>query len=66
MIDEYNKAYKVLIDRICKVIDELDSINNEFASWDDWEKTKIIDKSRNALCSGFEKEIFEKEKRLKS
>lgn len=59
-IKEYKEAQQQLFERVYKCLEELDNINHEYASWDEWDKTKIIDKARNAIAEGFEKEIMEK------
>lgn len=33
-------------DAVINVIERLDSISNQYASWDQWDKTKIIRKQR--------------------
>ena len=51
---------KVLIDRIIKVIEELDDINQAYASWDEWDTTKIIDASVNILKEEFHEELIKR------
>ena len=57
---DYEASLMTLADRIIEVINELDAINKEYASWDEWDKTKIIDSSVNALKVGFRKELIER------
>ena len=54
------ESLKVLSERILKVIDELDSISEEYANWDEWDKAKIIDSSLEPLKRGFYGEILER------
>ena len=58
---EREKAIKQLDERAIKCLDELDLINKEYVNWDEFEKSEIINKARNSLANGFEKEILEME-----
>jgi predicted AlkP superfamily phosphohydrolase/phosphomutase len=56
----YEMALKEIFEKVDKVIGELEDINTEYASWDAWDKTKIIDSALGALQKGFMKELEEK------
>lgn len=58
--DEYEIATANLFTEVDKVINELISINNQYASWDAWDKTKIIDSALNILKEGYKEELENK------
>lgn len=45
-------------DAVINVIERLDSISNQYASWDQWDKTKIIRKAANVLKTAYEERIM--------
>jgi hypothetical protein len=55
------KANEEIINKIYDVLGEFDKINKQLASWDEWEKTKIIEKAKNILIDGFEDELIKRE-----
>ena len=54
------RRIKDIDNRVFRVIDILDDINEQYASWDLWDKTKVIDKAVNTLKEYYEKEIIER------
>jgi hypothetical protein len=59
--EKREKANEEIIKKIYDVLGELDKINEQLASWDEWDKTKIIDKAKSVLIDGFEEELTKKE-----
>lgn len=50
---------KELDEQIIKAIEMLRDINQGYANWDEWDKTKVIDSALNALKEGFKTEIWD-------
>lgn len=57
---EYEEAMQELTDRVIKVIEELSDINDIYASWDQWGKTKVIDNALNVLKEEYIKDLEKK------
>ena len=49
-----------IFDKVDKALDLLIEINQEYCSWDEWEKSKILDNAIGVLQSGFKKELEER------
>jgi hypothetical protein len=58
--DEYEIATANLFTEVDKVIGELIDINKQYANWDAWDKTKIIDSALNILKEGYKEELEDK------
>jgi hypothetical protein len=56
----YEQRIKDIDDGALLVINMLESIARVYASWDLWDKVKIIDESLNILKNGYENELIEK------
>lgn len=56
----YEQRIKDIDNRVVQAIDTLHDINDQYASWDLWDKTKIIDDSLNILKTGYESQLIEK------
>jgi Cu/Ag efflux pump CusA len=57
---EFEKAMEELTDKVLNVIEELDEINRGYASWDVWDKTKVIDQAVNTLKTEYMEELEKK------
>lgn len=58
--EEREKAEKEIFEKVYKAIEDLSSIESDYASWDNWGKSEIVFKARKALLEGFKKELEEK------
>ena len=57
-----DKAVKNIFQKVDKIVDKLIKIEDEYCSWDKWERSDIISKAKNVLTTGFKKEFEENEK----
>lgn len=54
------KKIKDIDNGVLNVIDRLHYMNKQYASWDLWDRTKIIDNALSVLKTGYEKELLER------
>lgn len=52
-----DKAVKEIFKKVDNILSELEEINREYDSWDEWDKTEIISKAKSILLDGFKTEI---------
>lgn len=57
---DHEAAMKELEEKVLKIMDELQDISMEYCNWDEWDKSRCVDKASGVLFEKYEEANFNK------